>query len=225
MIPATAAAVRRYKKCCQPKEEAAEREVIAKDQATREERAAVHRLERRATKAEVLARFAAAAAVPDELEELPLPPTPRSPSSRLASSKRLEAAARDLLVRFPHVHDGWDRLGMVHEARGEKKQAADCYRKAIEIIRGQSENYNPEFADVFVKLVDKLTPTRCLTYPITTSRSARAPQPRPPSTVSKSTAIYPQIAGVGSRAWPTEIWALCIAVTFRIATGRSLGRR
>jgi cytochrome c-type biogenesis protein CcmH/NrfG len=69
-----------------------------------------------------------------------------------------EAAARDLLVRFPHVHDGWDRLGMVHEARGEKKQAADCYRKAIEIIRGQSENYDPEFADVFVKLVDKLDP-------------------------------------------------------------------
>jgi hypothetical protein len=29
-----------------------------------------------------------------------------------------EAAARDLLVRFPHLHDGWDRLGMVHEARG-----------------------------------------------------------------------------------------------------------
>jgi hypothetical protein len=48
---------------------------------------------------------------------------------------------------------------MVHEARGENKQAADCYRKAIEIIRGQSENYDPEFADVFVKLVDKLDPT------------------------------------------------------------------
>lgn len=41
--------------------------------------------------------------------------------------------------------------------RGEKKQA-DGYRKAIEIIRAQPENYDPEFADVFVALVDKLDP-------------------------------------------------------------------
>ena len=40
-----------------------------------------------------------------------------------------EAAARDLLVRFPEVHDGYDRLGMVYEARGDKKQAADYYRQ------------------------------------------------------------------------------------------------
>ena len=31
-----------------------------------------------------------------------------------------EAAARDLLRRFPDVHDGWNRLGMVHEARGAR---------------------------------------------------------------------------------------------------------
>jgi hypothetical protein len=47
---------------------------------------------------------------------------------------------------------------MVHEARGEKKLAADCYRKAIEIICSQPENYDPALADVFVKLVDKLDP-------------------------------------------------------------------
>jgi hypothetical protein len=47
---------------------------------------------------------------------------------------------------------------MVHEARGDNKQAADGYRKAIEIIRGQPANYDPEFAAVFVKLVDKLDP-------------------------------------------------------------------
>jgi hypothetical protein len=58
------------------------------------------------------------------------------------------------------VHDGWDspRHG-ARGARGKKEQAADCYRKAIEIIRGQSGNYDPEFADVFVKLVHKLDPT------------------------------------------------------------------
>jgi hypothetical protein len=35
-----------------------------------------------------------------------------------------EQAARDFLVRFPEVHDGYDRLGMVYEARGDNKQAA-----------------------------------------------------------------------------------------------------
>ena len=54
------------------------------------------------------------------------------------------------------MHDGWDRLGQVHEARGENKQAADCYRKAIAIIRDNSD-YDPAFADVFVGLV-KLDP-------------------------------------------------------------------
>ena len=47
---------------------------------------------------------------------------------------------------------------MVHEARGENKQAADCYRKALKIIRDQPDCYEPAFADVFVKLVDKLDP-------------------------------------------------------------------
>jgi tetratricopeptide (TPR) repeat protein len=149
---------KKYKKCCQPKEEAAEREIIAKDQAAREERAAAHRLERRATKAEVLARFAAAAAVSDELEELTAASNAAVALVKTGKLEEAEAAARGLLERFPHVHDGWDRLGMVHEARGEKKQAADCYRKAIEIIRRQSENYDPEFADVFIKLVEKLDP-------------------------------------------------------------------
>ena len=41
---------KKYKTCCQPKEEAAERGVIAKDQAVREERAEAHRLQQRAAK-------------------------------------------------------------------------------------------------------------------------------------------------------------------------------
>src|SRR5215470_3931015 len=53
-----------------------------------------------------------------------------------------EAAARDLLVRFPDVHDGWDRLGMVHEARGDSRQAADCYRKVIDFTRQHPDNYD-----------------------------------------------------------------------------------
>jgi hypothetical protein len=45
-----------------------------------------------------------------------------------------ERAARDLLVRFPEVHDGYDRLRMVYEARGDHKQAADSYRQVIDFV-------------------------------------------------------------------------------------------
>jgi hypothetical protein len=69
-----------------------------------------------------------------------------------------EAAARDLLRRFPDVHDGWNRLGMVHEARGDSRQAADCYRKVIAFIRDHPDDYETGFEEVFVKLVDRLDP-------------------------------------------------------------------
>src|SRR5262249_54421567 len=149
---------KKYKKCCQPKEEAAEREVIAKDQAAREERAEVRRLQQRAAKAEFLGRIADAGTVDEELEQLTAASNAAVDLVKAGKLEQAEAAARDLLERFPHVHDGWDRLGMVHEARGEKKQAADCYRKAIEIIQAQPEDYDPEFANVFVDLVIKLDP-------------------------------------------------------------------
>jgi tetratricopeptide (TPR) repeat protein len=69
-----------------------------------------------------------------------------------------EQAAHDLLARFPDVHDGYDRLGMVCEARGEHRQAADCYRKAINVIRNHPDNYDPEFEAVFQRLIDRLEP-------------------------------------------------------------------
>ncbi len=149
---------KKYKKCCQPKEEEAERELIAKDQAEREKRAEARRIEQRAAKAEVLARFTEAATVPDELEELTAASNAAVDLVREGKLEEAEAAARELLKRFPEVHDGWDRLGMAHEARGEKKQAADCYRKALDIIRAQPECYDPAFGDAFVELIDKLDP-------------------------------------------------------------------
>ena len=69
-----------------------------------------------------------------------------------------ETAARDLLVRFPEVHDGWDRLGMVHEARGNSREAADCYRKVIKFIAEHPDNFDVGLADEFAKLVAKLDP-------------------------------------------------------------------
>ena len=69
-----------------------------------------------------------------------------------------EAAARELLVRYPEVHDGYDRLGMVYEARGDQKQAADCYRQVIDFVRSHPDQYEPQFADTFQRLVQKLDP-------------------------------------------------------------------
>jgi len=47
-------------------------------------------------------------------------------------SNEAKQCCRDLpWCGFHDVHDGYDRLGMVYEARGENRQAADCYRKVI----------------------------------------------------------------------------------------------
>jgi len=69
-----------------------------------------------------------------------------------------EQAAHDLLARFPDVHDGYDRLGMICEARGDHQQAADYYRKAIGVIRTHPGAYDPEFEAVFHKLIARLEP-------------------------------------------------------------------
>jgi tetratricopeptide (TPR) repeat protein len=68
-----------------------------------------------------------------------------------------EAAARDLLARFPDEHDGWDRLGMVHEARGENAQAAACYRKVLDLIRQRPDDYDAAFDEKFVNLIASST--------------------------------------------------------------------
>ena len=70
-----------------------------------------------------------------------------------------EQIARNLIERFPDVHDGWDRLGMVHQARGDNQKAADCYRKVIDVIRTHPESYDPGFEAIFHKLVAKLDPS------------------------------------------------------------------
>ena len=69
-----------------------------------------------------------------------------------------ELAANELLVRFPEVHDGYDRLGMVAEARGNNKQAADYYRKVIDFVRAHPDHYEPGFEDTFHRLIQKLDP-------------------------------------------------------------------
>jgi TolA-binding protein len=69
-----------------------------------------------------------------------------------------EQVARDFLVRFPEVHHGYDRLGMVYEARGDHKQAAHYYRQVIDFVRAHPDQYEPAFETTFLRLIEELDP-------------------------------------------------------------------
>jgi tetratricopeptide (TPR) repeat protein len=150
---------KKYKKCCLPKEEAVMFEAHARDQAARERRAEARRAEQRRTKAEVLARLAGGIDLVDaEEDELTAASNDAVDLVRAGKLDEAEKAARDLLARFPEVLDGYDRLGMVYEARGDKKQAAYYYRKVIAFVRAHPEQYEPGFEAPFRQLVDELDP-------------------------------------------------------------------
>lgn len=69
-----------------------------------------------------------------------------------------EAAARDLLVRYPEVHDGLERLGMAYEARGDRKRAADYYRQAVGFILEHPEGFDGEIPTSLVEQANALDP-------------------------------------------------------------------
>jgi tetratricopeptide (TPR) repeat protein len=69
-----------------------------------------------------------------------------------------EKGAQDLLARFPEVHDGYDRLAMVYQARGDTEKAAYYYRKVIDFIRENPDLYDPGFEEVFRKELVRLNP-------------------------------------------------------------------
>ena len=150
----------KYKKCRLAKEEAVAREQLAKAETRRAERAAetaaAYRLHLREVKAAIAAILSGAGDA--EEDELTIASNAAADLVRAGKLDEAEQAARDLQVRFPEVHDGYDRLGMVHEARGENRQAADCYRKVIALVREHPDDYDPGFEDVFVKLVNRLDP-------------------------------------------------------------------
>jgi hypothetical protein len=45
------------------------------------------------------------------------------------------------------------------EARGDKKAAADCCRKVIELVRAHPDRYEPAFTVTFQQMVDALEPS------------------------------------------------------------------
>jgi tetratricopeptide (TPR) repeat protein len=146
----------KYKKCCLAKEEAAEREQLAEAEARRAESTATNRLHLHEMRAAIAARLAGA--MDADEDALTIASNAAADLVRAGKLDEAEKAANDLLVQFPEVHDGYDRLGMVHEARGDNIQAAECYRKVIEFIKEHPDDYEPGLEDTFVTLVNRLDP-------------------------------------------------------------------
>jgi TolA-binding protein len=144
---------KKYKRCCLDKDEAAEREALAA-RVTRPISPGQRSSEILAEMREALG----AISVDEDEDELTAASNAAVDLVNAGKLDEAEKAARDLLERFPEVHDGYDRLGMVYQARGDKKQAAYYYRKVIEFVREHAENYEPEFEVIFQKLVAELDP-------------------------------------------------------------------
>ena len=135
----------KYKRCC-----------MDKDQATAHATRAAAQAERAAVQAPQRARIEDLVATMEEADELD------EASNRvvdLIHAGRLdeaEQAARDLLVRYPEVPDGHDRLGMVYQARGQNREAAECYRRVVEFMRAHPADFDPELQTHFLERIAKL---------------------------------------------------------------------
>jgi tetratricopeptide (TPR) repeat protein len=138
---------RKYKHCCLERDRAAEFAPAVRQRVALQAHKGkqVEREEALAVWQETLALEAASNAVVDLVH-----------AGRLDEA---EQAARELLHRYPEVHDGHDRLGMVHEARGQFREAADCYRKVIEFMRANPEDHDAGLIDSFLELIVKLEAT------------------------------------------------------------------
>jgi len=141
---------KKYKRCCLQKDQIAESAALAQAAAAKAAEASQHDHNHEAR--DFRGHFG------DDEDELTGDSNAVVDLVQEGKLDQAEAAARELLVRYPEVHDGYDRLGMVYEARGEPRQAADCYRKVIEFVLAHPEQYEPEFSTVFERLVLKLDP-------------------------------------------------------------------
>jgi tetratricopeptide (TPR) repeat protein len=52
-----------------------------------------------------------------------------------------EAACRELQRRYPELIDWLERTAMIYEKRGDRKMAAEYYRRCLQFIEDQPENF------------------------------------------------------------------------------------
>jgi tetratricopeptide (TPR) repeat protein len=121
---------KKYKHCCLDKDQAFEREALA---AARQARHDDERYDELAH---------ASNAVVDLID-----------AGRLDDA---EAAAHTLVERFPNAHDGYARLGLIHEIRGNTELAIEYYRKVIAVGRGHPDPDEPVIEADYRKLIARL---------------------------------------------------------------------
>ncbi|MEI8338252.1 MAG: zinc chelation protein SecC [bacterium] len=51
-----------------------------------------------------------------------------------------EAGAKKLMIDYPEVHDGLERLAMVYESRGDFNNAIEMYQKALSFVASSSNH-------------------------------------------------------------------------------------
>ena len=66
-----------------------------------------------------------------------------------------EDVSRKLLAEYPDQVDGLNRLAMVYEARGEKRRAAEYYRKAANFAKS-NEDFDREIIKWFLSEAKRL---------------------------------------------------------------------
>ena len=137
---------KKYKVCCLQKDEAATGKVVAAKVGP--------------GLPNCITRAAPGSGLPDiEWDDIGLDDASNGVVDLIRAGKldQAEQAARALLVRYPGVVDGYDRLGMVFDARGDRKQAAHYYAKAVAFIERYPMGFDPEALDRFRQLA-KLDP-------------------------------------------------------------------
>ena len=145
---------KKYKACCLTRDEAAERERLAAEQAGREARAEARRLELRKERDAIAADFAASA----DLRDLDETVDAALRFIQEGKLEELETAARHILECYPDIPDGWEFLGHVHDKRGETRDAVACYPRVLEIVNRTPDDFDPEYTQKFVDRIAQLDP-------------------------------------------------------------------
>ncbi len=153
--PCPCGSAKKYKRCCMAQDQAKEQLALAAKGAQLQAQAAQHSARLGDVKA-ALFQGLQDLQEPDELDNDSNAVIDLIKAGQLDEAER---AARELLVRYPEVHDGHDRLGMVYEARGMPREAAQCYRQVVKFMHANPDNYDPESLQVFCELIARLDPS------------------------------------------------------------------
>ena len=138
--PCSCGSGKKYKRCCLPAHEAATTHQAVTPQPPRME------------------RFPPAASIDDDNDDID------EVSNRvvhLLKDGRIddaEAACVELRRRFPDQIDWLDRTAMIHEARGNKKAAADYYRKCVAFTLADPDGFDDDSRAWMNKKIRELDP-------------------------------------------------------------------